>query len=186
MVAVVGQSGAASDDLSSAAPSAGADGRHDPHQWVLLDQLTLDSLRQQVGFLPQKRLHFNQTLRENILLAAPEGSVFADQLARSLSWPSLQELLDQRGRGWLTRLAGYHGQPLSGGETAATGPGRLILRDPQMIICDEYTAKRGRAHGAADPRGDPHPLRRRTRIVITHELAHAAAPPHHCDLTTVK
>src|SRR5262249_43489419 len=61
-----------------------------------LSHFTLDSLREQVGFLPQNAFIFNQSLRDNILLAAPEKSVPEERLARVVELAQLREVVEGR------------------------------------------------------------------------------------------
>jgi ABC-type multidrug transport system fused ATPase/permease subunit len=180
LVAIVGQSGAGKTTifhllLRLIEPTQGA---------VLINgeplpRYTLDSLRQQIGFLPQNAFIFNQTLRENILLAADDKSVSEEHLARVVELAQLREVVELRAaEGGLHALAGYMGNRLSAGERQRLALARLLLRDPQVIICDEYTAnvdvktarlihEAMRTHFAG-----------RTRIVITHELASVRGADH--------
>ena len=135
-----------------------------------LDEYALESLRATVGFIPQRPFLFNQSLRENLLMGASE-LLPPEQLNEAVAVAQLGELVERRQQeGGLDASAGYLGNRLSGGEQQRIALGRLILQDPQVIICDEYTANidvqtaslirdamRTRFHG-------------RTRVVITHEL----------------
>jgi ATP-binding cassette subfamily B protein len=144
-----------------------------------LSHFALDSLREQVGFLPQNAFIFNQSLRDNILLAAPEKSVSEERLARVVELAQLREVVESRAaEGGLDAAAGYMGNRLSGGERQRLALARLLLRDPQVIVCDEYTAnvdvktarlihEAMRTHFAG-----------RTRVVITHELASVRGADH--------
>jgi ATP-binding cassette subfamily B protein len=180
LVAIVGQSGAGKTTifhllLRLLEPTAGAvriNGEPLPNY-------TLDSLRQHIGFLPQNAFIFNQSLRDNILLAAPEKSISEEQLGRVVELAQLREVVELRaGEGGLNASAGYMGNRLSAGERQRLALARLLLRDPQVIICDEYTAnvdvktaqlihEAMRTHFAG-----------RTRIVITHELASVRGADH--------
>lgn len=174
LTAVVGESGAGKTTLFYGLlrliePSAGTILIHDRP----IADFTLDSLRAQIGFIPQNPFIFNQSLRENILLASAEP-VSAEQLATVLERSQLTEVVARRQQeGGLESVAGYLGNRLSGGEKQRIALARLILRDPQIIVCDEYTAnvdvktarlihESMRTHFAS-----------RTRMVITHELANA-------------
>lgn len=172
MVAIVGQSGAGKTTifhllLRLLEPSSGSvrlNGEPLPHY-------TLDSLRRTIGFLPQNAFIFNQSLRENILLATPRQDVPEDKFREVLELAQLGEVIEQRAvEGGLDSQAGYMGNRLSAGERQRIALARLLLRDPPVIICDEYTAnvdvktarlihEAMRTHFAG-----------RTRVIITHEL----------------
>jgi ABC-type multidrug transport system fused ATPase/permease subunit len=172
LVAVVGQSGAGKTTifhllLRLLEPGAGVirvNGRP-------LQEYTLESLRRQIGFLPQNAFIFNQSLLDNILLAAPHESVGAEQLARVLELAQLHEVVELRqGEGGLNAPAGYMGNRLSGGERQRLALARLILRDPQVIVCDEYTANVDVRTARLIQEAMARHFAGHTRVVITHEL----------------
>jgi ATP-binding cassette subfamily B protein len=172
LVAVVGQSGAGKTTvfhllLRLLEPTAGTvriNGEPAEHY-------SLDSLRQQIGFLPQNAFIFNQSLRENMLLAAPEESVPPERLARAIDLAQLQEVVDlRRGEGGLEAQAGYMGNRLSGGERQRLALARLVLRDPQVIVCDEYTANVDVKTARLIQEAMATHFAGHTRVVITHEL----------------
>jgi ABC-type multidrug transport system fused ATPase/permease subunit len=134
---------------------------------------TLDSLRAQVGFIPQNPFIFNDTLRENILLASPEATP-AEKLNRALELAQLQEVVALRKeQGGLEAVAGYMGSRLSGGEKQRVALARLVLRDPQVIVCDEYTANVDARTAHLIQEAMRIHFAGRTRVVITHELYNA-------------
>jgi ABC-type multidrug transport system fused ATPase/permease subunit len=136
-----------------------------------LADLTLPSVRAAIGFIPQRPFIFNTTLRDNLLLAAPESAVGAGQLEAAVEFAQLGELIEKRhDQGGLEAGAGYLGNRLSGGEQQRIALGRLFLQSPQVIVCDEYTANidvktEKLIHEAMRTR-----FRDRTRVVITHQL----------------
>ena len=136
-----------------------------------LSDLTLASVRAQLGFIPQRPFIFNTSLLDNLLLAAPETALDPKQLAACLEFAQLDELIEKRQhQGGLEAGAGYLGNRLSGGEQQRIALGRLFLQSPQVIICDEYTANidvktEKLIHEAMRTR-----FRDRTRVVITHQL----------------
>jgi ABC-type multidrug transport system fused ATPase/permease subunit len=135
-----------------------------------LGEFTLASVRARIGFIPQRPFIFNTSLRENLLLAAPENTA-PEQLQAALEFARLDELIEKRhNQGGLEAEAGYLGNRLSGGEQQRIALGRLFLQSPEVIVCDEYTAnidvKTERLiHDAMRTR-----FRDRTRVVITHQL----------------
>ena len=138
-----------------------------------VDGYTLDSLRAQIGFIPQNPFIFNDTLRENVLLASPEAPP-PEKLARAIEIAQLREVVEHRQtQGGLDAVAGYMGSRLSGGEKQRVALARLVLRDPQVIICDEYTANVDARTAFLIQEAMRTYFAGRTRVVITHELANA-------------
>ncbi len=135
-----------------------------------LKEFRLESLRDQLGFIPQRPFIFNQSLRENLLMAASDD-IAPERLEDAIQLAQLAEVIELRkSQGGLEAIAGYLGNRLSGGEQQRIALARLILQDPQIIVCDEYTAnidvKTARViHDAMRSR-----FKGLTRIVITHEL----------------
>jgi ABC-type multidrug transport system fused ATPase/permease subunit len=172
MVAIVGQSGAGKTTLFHLLlrliePSAGAVRINDRP----LPHYSLESLRRTIGFLPQNAFIFNQSLRENILLATPQQDVSAEKLQSVIELAQLSEVLDlRRNEGGLEAQAGYMGNRLSAGERQRIALARLILRDPQVIICDEYTANVDVKTARLIQEAMQTHFAGRTRVIITHEL----------------
>jgi ATP-binding cassette subfamily B protein len=136
-----------------------------------LNDLTLPSVRTHLGFIPQRPFIFNTTLRENLLLAAPESGVEPAQLAAAVEFAQLGELIEKRhDEGGLEAVAGYLGNRLSGGEQQRIALGRLFLQSPQIIICDEYTANIDVKTEKLIHEAMRTLFRDRTRVVITHQL----------------
>lgn len=135
-----------------------------------INSFSLPSIRKHVGFIPQRPFIFNQSLRDNLLLAAPDD-LPPGVLDNAVQLSQLREVIDnRRDQGGLDSSAGYLGNQLSGGEQQRIALGRLLLQDPQVIICDEYTANVDvkTAKIIHDTMRDR--FADRTRVVITHEL----------------
>ena len=130
----------------------------------------LDALRGHIGFIPQNPFLFNQSLRENILLATPE-QVPSEKLNDVLHLAQLDEVVALRQKeGGLEAVVGYMGNRLSGGEKQRIALARLLLRDPEVIVCDEYTANVDVKTARLIQQAMSTHFADRTRVVITHEL----------------
>jgi ATP-binding cassette subfamily B protein len=178
--AIVGQSGAGKTTvfhllLRLLEPTSG-------NIWVnghRLWRYTLESLRATIGFLPQNPFFFNESLRENILLAAPQGSVSEEKLHRVVEMAQLHEVIEnKKEQGGLDASAGYLGSHLSGGERQRLALARLLLRDPDTIVCDEYTANVDVKTAKLIHEAIRTHFAGRTRVVITHELASVRGADH--------
>jgi len=168
-IAIIGPNGAGKSTLGHLLlrlhePSAGQ---------ILIDGIdtatvSLDSLRRQIGVVPQHVLLFNATVRDNIAYGRPEpgqGEIEAAAVAARAD-----EFIARLPQGYDT-LIGDRGVRLSGGQQQRIALARALLKDPPILILDEATAM-------FDPQGEAEFLRacrdvlkQRTVLLITHRPA---------------
>ncbi|MDP8940756.1 MAG: ATP-binding cassette domain-containing protein, partial [Actinomycetota bacterium] len=96
-----------------------------------------ESLRSRIGVLSQREHVFNDTLRNNLLLADPEAD--EAMLERALERARLSDLVKRLPRG-LDTYVGEQGLKLSGGERQRVAMARTFLKDAPILILDEATA----------------------------------------------
>lgn len=102
-----------------------------------VQDLTIDSLRKQIGVVPQDTVLFNETLMYNLKYAnqgATDEEVFAACRAASI-----HDKIESFPDGYYTRV-GERGLRLSGGEKQRVAIARTILKNPRIIMLDEATA----------------------------------------------
>jgi len=98
-----------------------------------IDQFNPEELRRNIAVVSQRTYLFGQTIRENLLLAAPDAT--DEQLRNALTLAGLDSLQSR-----LDDWAGQHGMNLSGGERQRLAVARMILQDAPIIVLDEATA----------------------------------------------
>jgi ABC-type multidrug transport system fused ATPase/permease subunit len=109
---------------------------------ILLDgqdirQVTVNSLRQQIGIVMQDTTLFAATIRENIAFGRPEateGEIVAAAVAASA-----HDFILELPQGYDSRV-GERGVTLSGGQKQRIAIARAILKDPRILILDDATS----------------------------------------------
>lgn len=138
MVAIVGPSGAGKTTIANLIPRF-----YDATAGVIaidgfdVRKVTLASLRQQIGIVPQETVLFNGTVYENILygdLTASEEQVIAAAQAANA-----HKFITDMPDGYKTQI-GERGSKLSGGQRQRIAIARAILKNPQVLILDEATS----------------------------------------------
>ncbi len=101
------------------------------------EELDLDSLREQIGFVTQDTQLFAGTIRENLLFVAPHATD-ADCLD-ALRKAACGSLLARADKG-LDTVIGEGGVKVSGGEKQRLSIARALLRNPTLLVFDEATS----------------------------------------------
>lgn len=101
------------------------------------DTVSLDELRNQIGFVTQDTQLFSGTIRENLLFVNPAAT--DDECLDVLKKAACQSLLARADKG-LDTMIGEGGVKVSGGEKQRLSIARALLRKPTMLVFDEATS----------------------------------------------
>lgn len=97
-------------------------------------QIDLFSLRNGMAYVPQEHMLFSMTLRENIMLGAPQSK--PDDVAHALEISCLDRDIAQLAQG-LETIVGERGTMLSGGQKQRLGIARAIITKAPIMIFDD-------------------------------------------------
>ena len=146
-------------------------------------RLQVQSLRRQFGYVPQRPLLMDDTVRENIIFDAEDRSPEKIERAARLSqaWDFIQRLPQG-----LETVIGESGVRLSGGQQQRIALARALYRDPPIYIFDEATSMYDLEGEAAFVESAISALKDRTVIIITHRPASLAMADRVIDLDQAK
>lgn len=133
--------------------------------------LDVKQLRRQFGYVPQRPLLLNATIRENIAFGLPDPDPAAIERAARLA--QAWEFIGKLPLGLDTTI-GDNGVQLSGGQGQRIALARALLRDPPVYIFDEATSMYDLEGEAAFIESCIQALADRTVIIVTHRPASLA------------
>jgi subfamily B ATP-binding cassette protein MsbA len=169
VLALVGPSGAGKSTLVNLLPrfydvTGGA---------ILLDghdvrDLTIASLRKQIGKVTQETVLFNDTVRNNIAYGQPDISI--EKIRAAAEAAMAHEFIERLPGGYNAKI-GEHGARLSGGERQRLAIARALLKDAPILILDEATSSLDSESEAAVQAALSNLMQGRTVLVIAHRLS---------------
>jgi ATP-binding cassette, subfamily B, bacterial len=170
-VAIVGETGAGKSTIAKLVtrfydPTAGRvliDG-HD------LTQVTFESLRRQIGVVPQEPFLFGGTIRDNVTFARPDAT--EDEIAEACALIGLDDLVERQADG-IDSVVHERGVSLSSGERQLLALTRAFLARPRVLVLDEATSNLDLKSETRIERALDVLLEGRTAIIIAHRLATA-------------
>ena len=169
MTALVGPSGAGKTTISSLVPRLYdvTSGSIEVGGFDIRD-LTMKSLRENIGVVMQDAHLFHDTIGENLRYAKPDATEAEMQAACESA--QIWSLVSSLPNGFDT-MVGERGHRLSGGEKQRLAIARLLLKSPQVVILDEATAHLDSENEALVHQALSAALKGRTSLVIAHRLS---------------
>ena len=107
-----------------------------------IDEVTQESLRQQIGMVTQDTSLLHRTVRENIAYGRPDASDEAIITAakQAQAWGFIKDLYDDKGNTGLDTQVGERGVKLSGGQRQRIAISRVMLKNAPILLLDEATS----------------------------------------------
>jgi ATP-binding cassette subfamily B protein len=167
-IALVGASGAGKTTLVNLLPRF-----YDPHSGqILIDginiqDVTLGSLRRQIGIVPQETVLFSGTIAQNIAFGQAEFDLTAVQAAAEIA--NAHQFITQFTDGYYTWV-GERGVNLSGGQRQRLAIARAVLLNPRILILDEATSALDSESEALVQEALERLMHNRTVFIIAHRL----------------
>jgi len=169
MIALVGPSGSGKTTIANLIPRF-----YDPvGGYITIDdvnikEITLTSLREQIGIVPQETFLFNGTIYDNILygdLSASREAVIA-----AAKTANAHQFILEMPKGYETPI-GERGSTLSGGQRQRIAIARAVLKNPQILVLDEATSALDTESEVLVQEALNKLMAGRTSLVIAHRLS---------------
>ena len=130
--------------------------------------VTLDSLRKNIGVVFQESMLFNRTIRDNLLVGKPDAT--QEELERACRMAEAHDFISRQQNGYDT-MVGERGASLSGGQRQRLAIARALLKDPPVLILDEATSALDAATEARVSKALKALMEGRTTFIIAHRLS---------------
>ncbi|RMG20835.1 MAG: ABC transporter ATP-binding protein [Methanobacteriota archaeon] len=137
-IAILGPSGSGKSTLVQLIPRF-----YDPTQGsisidgVNIKEVTLESLRRNIGFVAQETYLFSRTIRENIAFGKPDATM--EEVIEAAKLAKAHDFIEKLPNGYET-IIGERGITLSGGQQQRIAIARALLTKPKILIFDDSTS----------------------------------------------
>jgi ABC-type multidrug transport system fused ATPase/permease subunit len=168
-IALIGHTGSGKTTLTSLVPRFyDATSGRVTVDGIDVRDVTLRSLRREIGVISQDPFLFSATVRENITFGAP--ALDDDEVERIARLAQAHEFVERLPDGYDT-VIGERGITLSGGQRQRLAIARAIAVDPRVLILDDATASVDASTEARIRIGLREAMRGRTTLIIAHRLS---------------
>ncbi|WP_443945663.1 ABC transporter ATP-binding protein [Pedobacter sp. AW1-32] len=168
-IALVGQSGGGKSTLMDLIPRF-----HDPKSGVIkidgydFRNLTMESLRAQMGTVNQDSFLFNDTVFNNIAFGRPDATM--EEVIAAAKIANAHEFIEQTENGYES-FVGDRGNRLSGGQRQRVCIARAVLANPPIMLLDEATSALDTESEKLVQEALNNLMKNRTSVVIAHRLS---------------
>ena len=170
-LAIVGPTGSGKSTLVNLIPRL----QDAPPGSVLIDErpirtFPLQTLRKNIGFIPQETFLFSDTIRQNIAFGTPDAT--SEQIEHAAKIAHIATEIFEFPRGFDT-MVGERGVTLSGGQKQRTSIARAVIRNPRILILDDALASVDTYTEERILSGLHQVMEGRTTIFISHRISTA-------------
>ncbi|MEO8393048.1 MAG: ABC transporter ATP-binding protein [Chloroflexota bacterium] len=169
ILALVGPSGAGKSTIFNLIPRF-----YDPTSGSIsidkhdLRDLTQQSVRDQIGIVPQETILFGGTIRENILYGRLDAT--EDEMIAAAEAANAHEFIMAFPNDYET-VVGERGMNLSGGQRQRIAIARAILKDPAILLLDEATSSLDNESEGLVQEALDRLMQNRTTVIVAHRLS---------------
>ncbi|HYF06562.1 MAG TPA: glucan ABC transporter ATP-binding protein/ permease [Acetobacteraceae bacterium] len=135
---------------------------------VDLRDITLESLRRNIGVVFQESMLFRRTIRDNLLVGRPDAT--QEEIEHACRLAEAHDFILRQPHGYDTMI-GERGASLSGGQRQRLAIARALIKDPPVLILDEATSALDAATEARVQRALTALMQGRTTFIIAHRLS---------------
>ncbi len=135
-------------------------------------EITQQTLRENIAYVPQETSLFHRTIAENIAYGKPDAT--QAEIERAAKLANADEFIRELPDGYET-LVGERGIKLSGGQRQRVAIARAILKDAPILVLDEATSALDSESEALIQEALEKLMAGRTSIVIAHRLSTVAS-----------
>lgn len=134
--------------------------------------VTQQSLRRQIAYVPQEALLFHRSIAENIAYGRPDATI--EEIREAARAANALEFIEDLPQGFDT-ITGERGIKLSGGQRQRIAIARAMLADCPILVLDEATSALDSESEAAVQEALARLMEGRTAIVVAHRLSTVAS-----------
>ena len=133
-----------------------------------IQELTIESLRTQIGFVNQESILFNDTIYNNIAFGKPDATFLEVEMAAKIA--NAHDFIITTENSYQTNI-GDRGMKLSGGQKQRLNIARAILANPPIMLLDEATSALDTESEKLVQDALNNLMKNRTSVTIAHRLS---------------